>query len=81
MSKIEIGTIVKLKSGGPTMTVTRVIGESDDMLQRQADELLRTRGHSNGSFVCQWFDNAELKENVFPPHAVEEFDPGALGGF
>jgi uncharacterized protein YodC (DUF2158 family) len=57
----KVGDIVTLKSGGPRMTVQRVIEKSD----RQPDEIIE----------CQWFDKNTLKEASFPPDSLKIWEP------
>jgi len=52
----KTGDVVKLKSGGPAMTV---VGEGNG-----ADGHMRTN--------CTWFDNDDREQNgAFPPDALE----------
>jgi uncharacterized protein YodC (DUF2158 family) len=51
----RVGDTVKLKSGGPLMTVTNPGGQ--------------TGGKTVVS--CTWFDGSEVKASVFPPDALE----------
>lgn len=56
-SQLQRGAVVRLKSGGPAMTVTKVgqVYMSNDM-----------------SVWCTWFDaKGEPKEGTFPVEAVE----------
>lgn len=55
--KIEVGTIVKLTSGGPDMAVSEVMTNSHD---RPADR-----------FRCQWFAGKKLDSGVFPMDSLE----------
>ena len=58
MPEIKLGDVVKLKSGGPEMTVIK-IGKFgyDDRLQ---------------SAQCSWFKSSnEVERNVFPIEALE----------
>ena len=52
----NIGDIVKLKSGGPDMTVKEV-------LTNLADQF-------NGSYRCQWFAGKKLDVGVFPQESL-----------
>lgn len=49
----QVGTIVKLKSGGPDMTIKKV------------DVELRT-GKPTGRVDCQWFAGKKLEVGTFP---------------
>ena len=57
--EFEIGDVVRLKSGGPEMTVC----------QRTTDA-----GGADVNFRCRWFlaDKQEFKERGFPPEALEK---------
>ena len=67
MSDIKVGDVVTLKSGGPNMTVRKIIGSS----QSNADKLASLRGAKDGDVECQWFDETDLKSNAFPPESLE----------
>ena len=54
---IEVGTIVKLKSGGPDMTVRQV---QTDVYDRPT-----------GSYTCQWFAGKKLESGGFPGDSLE----------
>lgn len=59
MSKLntyDIGDIVKLKSGGPDMTVKEVITQMG--------------GQFSGSYRCQWFAGKKLDMGVFPEESL-----------
>ncbi len=60
MSKIifKIGDVVRLKSGGPTMTVTGVDTETYGTLQ----------------VFCKWFIDEKENANHYPPEALENAD-------
>lgn len=56
--KIEVGTIVKLKSGGPDMAVKDVITNF-------------STNQPTGDFRCQWFAGKKLDSGVFPTESLE----------
>lgn len=56
MEEFKIGDKVKLKSGGPDMTIN----------DKNPDE------HDNIIFLCQWFDGSKLNERWFPPESLEK---------
>lgn len=54
----EIGDVVKLRSGGPSMTVTNfgsAYGPADDV-------------------VCVWFDGNDKKSSTFRPASLAKID-------
>jgi uncharacterized protein YodC (DUF2158 family) len=60
------GDIVQLKSGGPKMTVQRVIGSHNNNLGLKAtDEYYKIRGFEEGDLICQWFVGNSLKDGTF----------------
>lgn len=63
--KIEVGTIVKLKSGGPDMTVKQVLTDMND--------------RPTGSYKCQWFAGKKLEDGIFPGDSLELVTPEAKG--
>lgn len=61
MSQFTVGNIVKLKSGGPEMTVH---GERQTMATKN---LLMVH--------CQWFAGKKLESGDFPPDSLELVKP------
>lgn len=62
----NVGDVLKLKSGGPTMTVQRIIGaEGANFMIKAADEFLKTQGFIEGDVVCQWFNESKLDSGTF----------------
>ncbi len=67
MSTIKSGDIVVLKSGGPKMTVQRIIGSDLDVSLNQIDDYIKLfKGNKPGDVFCQWFEGNELKQGAFP---------------
>ena len=62
----KIGDTVRLKSGGPLMTVTEVRSDSP----------------SSGKPMVwvKWFSDSEAKQDHFPPDALEADRGGFIGG-
>ena len=52
----NIGDIVRLKSGGPEMTVRKVNSDIG--------------GGFSGSYQCQWFAGKKLDSGVFPQESL-----------
>ena len=50
--KFVVGAIVKLKSGGPEMTVKEAV--------------TNLNGAETGNYRCQWFAGKKLDSGVFP---------------
>jgi uncharacterized protein YodC (DUF2158 family) len=61
------GDLVKLKSGGPTMTVDRCAGEESSYSKLTWGGVTRLKW--NG-YRCVWFDGHELKSEVFDGHLL-----------
>lgn len=59
MSQFTVGNIVKLKSGGPEMTVQQ---EHQSLSKRSV-------------FRCQWFAGKKLESGDFPPDSLELMKP------
>jgi len=67
---LEIGSVVKLKSGSPEMTVQRFIGTSNEMANATADDVYKLKGFKNGDVVCQWFIDNLVKHEAFPKESL-----------
>ncbi|CAI2765696.1 YodC family protein [Flavobacterium collinsii] len=59
--KFQIGDSVVLKSGGPTMTVTRHIGTTP----------LSGPSQYTGRVQCSWFIDNKVERDEFPQEALE----------
>ena len=70
MREFETGDVVRLKSGSPQMTVTRIIGREPTTYQDQLSILLE--GFSKGDVVCEWFDGKKLSKETFPASSLED---------
>jgi uncharacterized protein YodC (DUF2158 family) len=58
-STYKVGDIVKLKSGGPDMTVKDVLVDS-------------ITDKKTGSYRCQWFAGKKLDSGIFPRESLVE---------
>ena len=56
MPNLKIGDVVKLRSGGPRMTIT---GEATEYANGQT------------MVECTWFDGSKKVTDVFPPQVLE----------
>tara|TARA_R110001583_G_scaffold187532_1_gene348925 strand:- start:2298 stop:2492 length:195 start_codon:yes stop_codon:yes gene_type:complete len=56
-NKYNIGDIVKLKSGGPDMTINRVTTNT-------------STGEFTGYYHCQWFAGKKLDTGTFPEDSL-----------
>jgi uncharacterized protein YodC (DUF2158 family) len=73
MEVIIIGDLVQLKSGGPRMTVKRIVGQGLDTWQGKTNEqVLKIQGYKDGDMVCIWFEENKLNEGVFPLEALQK---------
>jgi uncharacterized protein YodC (DUF2158 family) len=57
-----VGDIVKLKSGGPPMTVKEVF-------EPDADDILRRK--NTYEYRCQWFAGSKLQDGIFTEEGLE----------
>lgn len=66
------GDIVKLKSGSPNMTVTRVIGMPEgNPVQLLDDVHKKNQGFKDGDVVCQWFEKNKLQSATFHQESIQ----------
>ena len=57
-----VGDVVQLHSGGPKMTITAIIGSSENT---KGDRLAKKNGYIDGDVLCEWFDGLEKKTSLF----------------
>lgn len=61
--KFYIGELVRLRSGGPSMTIINIEQERKE----EKDEHGRiTRPHRKAIAYCRWFDGARMAQAPFP---------------
>jgi uncharacterized protein YodC (DUF2158 family) len=71
MEQLKIGDIVQLKSGGPKMTVQRILGSDNSNLGlKAADEFLKMRGFKDEDVICQWFEGSSLRDGTFKAESL-----------
>lgn len=64
------GDIVQLKSGGPKMTVKGIVGDSVQSLSSLEEKAYKIHGIEEGTVICEWFLNNELKSGQFQPEMI-----------
>ncbi len=65
----NVGDIVKLKSGGPDMTVKSVEKSAKSSHGLQLD--LDAPKEFNGYYTCQWFAGKKLESGRFPEESLD----------
>ena len=66
--EFAVGSVVRLKSGGPNMTVAEVIGKSEDPKING----LKARGFEEGDVVVEYFnESSELIKHTFRATSLE----------
>lgn len=63
--KFAVGTTVKLKSGGPEMSVQKAT--------------FNMRDEFTGSYRCQWFAGKKSEADTFPEESLEVVNPENKG--
>lgn len=66
--ELNQGDMVTLRTGGPRMTVTKVIGHHTTRLEEIAYHRL---GYSEGDAVCEWTDAEGPQTGVFEAEALQ----------
>lgn len=78
--KIAAGTVVQLKSGSREMTVSRVIGESDDFKIKMLDEVIMEGGYEKGDLLCIWEEKGKFVEKAFKVATLIEVEDDEFFG-
>jgi uncharacterized protein YodC (DUF2158 family) len=68
MAKFDIGDQVKLRSGGPVMTVKYM--QKPSIIRASFDN----DDDEGVNYGCQWFAGAKLNEGHFPEGSIEAAD-------
>ena len=69
---MNVGDVVFLNSNPEIlMTIEFVLGsETSGLQERMLDQQMKMRGYSDGDVYCTWFENKELKHDVFKKQMV-----------
>jgi len=68
---LKKGDVVRLKSGGPKMTVQRVVGDKDSPGAAMLDQAAKVqKGAKEGDPMCQWFDDNKVLSETFAAEMV-----------
>lgn len=67
MNELNIGDVVELKSGGPKMTIHRIIGNSDTEIFASV-----FKGADKGDIECKWFENGRIESAYFKPQMLKK---------
>jgi len=62
-ANFKVGEVVRLKSGGPDMTV----GQLEDDVNNPANK--------NAFAFCSWFEGKKLQQKTFPVEMLERVTP------
>lgn len=63
---MKTGDVVTLKSGGPDMTIQRIMGQDKSGPISMQDKAYKMAGYNDGDVICQWFDSSgKLQSGAF----------------
>ena len=73
MAKYVVGDIVRLKSGGPDMTIAAVLTEDSESQAFRFNYIALKQAYPETSAVynCTWFDGVKDKSAVYPEEVLE----------
>jgi uncharacterized protein YodC (DUF2158 family) len=64
----KLSEVVQLKSGGPKMTIIKIIGQNTS---RDENFRYQIQGYNEGDLICEWFVDDVLKNSPFNPSSVD----------
>lgn len=67
MIQFEEGQVVELKSGGPRMVITAIIGSG----KHPYDNLAKSQGYADGDVSCEWFYNNKRETAIFRASSIK----------
>ena len=70
MAEFVVGDVVVLKSGGPKMTVTLILGQEGT--PKPVAHAAKLGGYADGDLFCSWFVNEEKKSTFFRAAEVKK---------
>lgn len=69
--EFNIGDVVKLKSGGPDMTVQSIVGVTTSKMETFA---YNNSGFTEGDIICKWFQGTKLESAIFKQQTLEKIE-------
>lgn len=72
---LKKGDVVQLKSGGPGMTVTGIVGEDKEATMAAAMQ----QGFEKGDVTVKYFIKDKLERNMFKGSSIKLVKEGDLG--
>lgn len=73
MAKYVVGDIVRLKSGGPDMTIAAVLTDDSEsqVLRFNFIAIKQAYPDTSAAYNCMWFDGVKDKSAVYPEEVLE----------